>query len=270
MAEKPFFVVPHPLGTFAVVSNEVDGAFGSHLGQHAYRGLVWRTVDLTATQAWVVGDFGAARSVDFCALLGVNANSATRLRLNLGDTQAQVNAGGGSGLPYTSGAQLALSPGPFASLDSTFAWHWNLGETQTRRWWGINVTNHDQVFQAAKLVLGEKITVDTYYETEHDRGYDDTGSIAFTRLGVPEINAGIRMKTIRFRMGWLTESEIETKILPMIGRVGRSKPLLLCFDPEPTAYRSQRTYFGFLREVPRPRKRGFNRYEGEFDFISII
>lgn len=262
MAGKPFFVVPHALGT-VTSGNELTTNPASHLGEHYFAGLTWKSAG--NANLWARCNFGSAKEINFAGLLATNAVVATTARLRLGDTQAEVDGVA----DYDSTAQVIRTPA-ITDESGLYHWHWELPSLQTEQWARVDIGSHTGDFEAAMLVLGKKVQPATWYETEYDRGYTDLASLTINRFGVPDLTEGVQVRTLAFKMGWLTESEIETAILPMARNVGRSKPLFLCFDPDPTTYRQARTYFGFLQESPRPRKRGFNRFESQFEFVSII
>ena len=69
---------------------------------------------------------------------------------------------------------------------------------------------------------------------------------------------------------WLTEAEVEGDFAPLDELVGKTTPILTCFDPEATAYRQRRTFFGTLEDNPVITKIGFNRFEKQFQILSVF
>lgn len=264
MAGLPFFVVPHTLGAMAT-GNALSSNPVTHLGEHMYAGMTWKSSG--ASGVWARWNFGSALPVNYAGLLAANATASTTARLRLGDNQTEVDGTA----DYDSSAQAIRNPsGTPADINGLYHWHWELPSLQTKQWGRLDIGSHSGDFEASMLVLGEKITVSRYYETPYERGYEDLGAMSLNRFGVPDVTDGVNLRVIQFTLGWMTEDEIETKILPMIGSRGRRKPLLLCFDPEESTYRQGRTYFGFMREGLRPRKVRFNQFESQFEFLSII
>jgi hypothetical protein len=98
----------------------------------------------------------------------------------------------------------------------------------------------------------------------------DLGSLTFSRNGVPAIQDGAKLRATSFRLGWLSEAEMEETFSPIDEAIGKTSPLFLCFDPEPNTYRQRRTFFGYAEEQPEYQRQGFNRYSRDFRFLSLF
>lgn len=263
MAEKPFFVVPRP---FAAVTsgNELAARPASHLGEFFYRGMVWESSD--ATDLWVLVDLGLETMVDFIGMMGANALSGTDIRVRLGTTQAEAEGGAAA---YDSGAVDFISPA-ITREDERYHSHTELGSPVLTRWVRIDISGHTGAFLASMLVVGKKVEPVHYYEGQWAREVRDLGGVTFSRHGVPGVSEGSKLRGISFRLAWLTEDEMEETFSPIDERVGKTAPLFLAFDPEATIYRQRRTFFGFMEEQAIYTKRGYDRFEREFRFLSLF
>ena len=263
MADKPFFVAPLALGTITT-GNELTNRPASHLGETLYRGMVWQSSG--NSNLWVRGDFGAAQDIDFVGLLGTNAQSGTTLRVRLGDSQAEVDGTA----DYDSTAVSLISPTPATVPTQGYHSHLELPSVQSKRWWRIDIGSHTGDFSASVLVLGKKVSPASYYEGQWQRSVRDLGGVTFSRNGVPGVTEGEKLRAAVWKMSWLTEQEMEEDFAPLDEAIGKSSPLYVCFDPAATSYRQARTYFGLAEDNPALTKLGYQRFEKQFQIISLF
>jgi hypothetical protein len=262
VAKKPFFVIPTPLET-VTAGNELAARPASHLGEFFYRGMVWETSD--NTNLWARCDLGAAQDIDFVGVLAANATPSTTIRIRLGDSQAAVDGTA----DYDSGALPFIDPA-ITRKDGLYHSHHELPSVQTNSWLRIDIGSHSGTFSASMLVAGKKLEPTQYYETQWERSVRDLGAITFSRNGVPGLSIGSKLRAIQYTLAWITEAEMEEMFSPMDEEVGRTSPLFLAFDPEATEYRQRRTFFGFNEDQPSLTKRGYNRFERSFQFLSLF
>ena len=264
MPSLPFVVVPTPLGTITT-GNEITAKPASHLNEFIDIGMTWKSNG--NTNLWVRGDFGSAKSVNFVQMQAANAIPATTIRIRLGDTQAEVDGTA----DYDSGVQPFISPS-FTSDDGLYHSHWEIPSVQSERWWRIDIGSHTGDFEAANLILGLKQTPSRYYSAGFERGVLDQADFIHGRWGVNESSGGILMRSLRFELGWLTEAEEMTMFEPLIKKLGKRNPALWCFDPEATAYRQAKTYFGTLKDDAASVGGKFKpgTYAREFTIHSLI
>jgi hypothetical protein len=260
---KPIFVVPLSLGTIAT-GNATASHPATHLGRPESIGLTWRTSG--SGNAWVRGDFGSAKEVDFCALVSANATSSTTIRLRLGDSQAEVDGSA----DYDSSPMTFINPS-ITRTDGLYHSHHELPSTYTKRWWRVDIGSHSGDFEGATLVLGKRIEPARFYNRDFEYGTKDLGALEFTRWGVPDMQPGAKLRTLEFMLEWLTEAELEASFRPMAEALGETGIVYCCFDPEATAYRQARTYMGKfgkpLVAKGRPKPRTFGQ---DFVIHSII
>lgn len=267
---KPFFVLPLDLGTIAT-GNEASGFPVTHLNRPRDVGLVWKTSG--ATNVWARGNLGSTQTIDFCGLLQTNAVAGTSLRLRLGTSQAEVDGTA----PYDSGV-VAL-PGyedvtltSLSTLLSTIKHgHLELDTPVNASWWRIDISGHTGDFQAATLVLGEKIEPAYFYDTDFEFGLQPLGSLDFTRLGVADIEPGVNFRTVNFTLSWMTEAEYETTFRPLIEGLGNTGVVYCCFGPAGNVYRQGRTYLGVMKKPPFAKglmKAGF--FSSDWQILSVI
>ncbi|MDQ4421490.1 hypothetical protein OOT33_13765 [Sphingobium sp. DEHP117] len=264
MPQLPFVVVPTPLGTITT-GNEISAKPAAHLNEFVDIGMTWKSNG--NTNLWVRGNFGSAKPVDFVQMQAANAISATTIRIRLGDTQAEVDGTA----DYDSSAQPFISPS-ITSDDGLYHSHWSLPSVQTKQWWRIDIGSHTGDFEAANLILGQKVTPSRYYSAGFEMGVEDQGEIDFGRWGVADQTSGVILRTLKFDLEWLTEAEEMTMFAPLMKKLGTRNPALWCFDPESTVYRQAKTYFGVVRTNPfavgGQSKPG--TYSRSFSILSLI
>jgi len=242
MAEKPFFVRPLPFDV-TTIGNETPGAPAKHLAQFKHSGMIWRSSG--NGNLYAEGDFGTTKDVDFCALTATNATSSATIRLRLSPSFAGLT----QNPHYDSGPQTIRSPA-ITRDDGLYHSHLELPQTESRRCWRIDIAGQSGNFEASALVLGKKVTADSFYSAEYGFGAEDLGDIELSRFGVPEEQPGLIYRRLDFTMDWLDLDYFETYFRPLIERLGKREVVYCCFDPEATVYRQSRTYMGWLREDP--------------------
>ncbi|WP_334656713.1 hypothetical protein [Sphingomonas panaciterrae] len=262
MAGLPFVVVPQALAQITC-GNERAEAPAGHLGEFLYRGMVWRSNG--PGSLWVTFQRNATEPFDFVGILGASARPGTTLRVRVGGS-----AGATTSAPdYDSGALPFISPA-ITRRDGLYHAHHELGAARGSQWVRIDIGGHTGDFEASMLVIGLKRQVARYYETSWRTGVRDLGSITIGRNGVPGISLGTKLRTLEYTLGWVSEEEAETMLAPLDELLGRTTPCLTCFDPEPTAYRQRRTFFGWNEEQPSIGKVAWNRYERAFQVLSLF
>ena len=260
---KPFFVLPLDLGEM-ITGNAALGYPVFHLDRRNAIGLTWKTSD--NTNVWARGDFGSAKPINFCAMIAANALPGTLIRLRLGTTQAEVDGSA----PYDSIAAAFISPS-ITREDGLYHSHLEIGSVQTYRWWRIDITGHTGAFQAADLILGQKIEPTYFYNYDFEYGIEDLGSMEIGRFGVFNEDPGLIFRTIDFTLAWQSEAEWEASFRPMLEKLGRRGIVYLAFDPEPNTYRQARTYLGIMRKPPFAKGARQNRaFSQDFQIVSMI
>lgn len=263
MADKPFFVRPVPLGT-VTTGNERAARPATHLGEFLFRGMRWQSDG--NSNLWLKCDLGAARDIDFVAVMAANALPDTTIRIRLDDDESGVSSGSAD---YDSTALPFIDPA-ITRADGRYHSHHELPAVQSRCWLRIDIGGHTGDFSAAMLVIGKRLTPTRYYETRWERAVRDLGGVTFGRNGVPGVSRGARLRAIQFRLAWVTEQEMEELFSPLDEATGKTDPLYLCFDPAATTMRQRRTFFGFNEEQPALMKQGFDRFERSFQFLSLF
>lgn len=173
---------------------------------------------------------------------------------------SSTNATTGSAVVW--GAEMSTTPPTYDSLfqpfispsitsdDGLYHSHWSLPSVQTKQWWRIDIGSHTGDFEAADLILGQKVTPARYYSAGFEMGVQDQGEVDFGRWGVTGQTSGLILRTLKFDLEWLTEAEEMTMFAPLMKKLGTRNPALWCFDPEPTTYRQAKTYFGVVKDNP--------------------
>lgn len=256
MAGIPFFVRPLPFAVSSV-GNERSDRPASNLGEFQYTGMVWRSNG--AASLTFRATLSAATTCDFVGLLNTNAITAT-------DWQV-VARNAGATIVFDSGVIDLISPA--VTGRDFYQGHCEFPAASVLTV-DITITSHTGDFEAAFLVIGKKVSGARYYETQWESGPEDLSSITISRNGVPEIAAGSMLRSKAFTLGWISEAEYEGQFQPLMQTLGKTSPVYLCFDPEPTTYRQARTYFGYMRDTRRFKKAGFNRFEKSFELLSKI
>lgn len=261
---KPIFVRPRDLG--AVVCGNAKGGHGvQHLNRPGDPGLTWKTNG--NSNLWARGDFGSSIPIDFCSLVSANAQPGTQIRLRLGATQAEVDGGSA---PYDSGVQPFINPA-VTREDGLYHSHHELPAPVTARWWRIDITDHAGSFEAAALVIGQKIELKRFYNLDFEYGAEDMGDIELTANLVADEEPGAILRTLEFTLDWVSEDEFHGVIQPLIEALGKRRIIYACFDPQPTAYRQAKTYMGRFEKPPYATGRKKPRtLSQEVKIISLI
>lgn len=263
MADLPIFVNPLALGT-VTSGNARTGHEGANLGRHKAPSLTWKSNG--TSNLWVRGDFGTVQDVNFCSILSANALSSTTFRLRLGDSQAEVDGTA----DYDSGTQTIINP-TITRSDGLYHSFWQLPSLQTKRWWRIDIGSHSGDFEASMLVLGKSLSPTRFYDFDFERGTEDRGAAEFTRTGVWDEEPGVILRTLDMTFSWLTEADWESGFGPLAETVGTTQPIYCCYDPSPTIYRQNRTYFGRFKKAPfATGKRKPGTFGGDFQILSVF
>lgn len=264
--QKPFAVIPLDLGTIAT-GNEKSNRLASHVNEFKNPGMVWESTG--ASSVWIRGDFGSAQEVDFIALLGTNATATTTFRLRLGDDQTEVDGTA----DYDSGAELIINPA-ITTTDGIYHSHFELPSTQTERWWRIDIGSHTGDFRCMAVVLGKRVNFADFYNGDGgvEFGFQDLSDLSLGGYGVSEEVEGIMLRTLRMNFGWMSEADRFSNFSPLVKALGKRGVAHWCFDPEATTKRQDKTYFGWLTELPSFRPSTFkqDRWQAPFNITSMI
>lgn len=235
MPTLPFCVVPTPFTVFSDGGHADSGKPSSHLAEFDTIGMTWKT-SATGPHT-IIGDFGSAKPVNYLSVVSANANSSATVTLRMGTTTSATN--------YSSGAQTFISPS-ITRADGLYSSHFELPSLQTYQYFAIDIANQN-AFEAAAIVIGQKVTPANYYSPGFEYGVEDLGDIDVGRYGVIDETPGRIMRKLNFRLGWMSESDFETKFRPLVETLGKRRVALWCLDPTANVYRQARTYFGWIR-----------------------
>jgi hypothetical protein len=239
--EKPLFVIPADLGTIAT-GNQRTEAQALHLNLHRSPGLVWRSNG--NSNLWARGQMAASTLISFASVLAANAQPGTTIRLRLGTSQAEVDGGSA---PYDSGAVAFISPA--VTRDGGLYHSHQRFSPISATWWRIDIGSHTGDFEAMSLVLGEAVQAERYYDRGFEFGNDDLGDVDYSRWGVVSETDGFVMRTLSFKLAWISEAAFEGQFRRIMNLTKRT-PVFICFDPEATTYRQDKTYFGRFGQPP--------------------
>ncbi len=266
MIQKPIFVRPYPIPTATnfATGNERTNRLASHLSYPKYPGLVWQSNG--NTNLWVRGRLSTTLPMDFVSMVQANALPGTTIRVRLGVTQAEVDGTA----PYDSGTLPFISPS-VTRESGRYHSHLELPSIVNARWWRIDIAGHTGDFEAATIVFGQKIVPNRYYDTGFEFGIDDLTNIDWSATGIVTEEPGFIQRTLAFRLGWLNAAEYQASFRPLIERTGKSGIVYCCFDPEANAARQDKTYLGWLRQMPSATQvKRTETYAVEFAIRSMI
>lgn len=279
---KPFMVLP--LAPVALASgNEKASRPLSHAFEFKNPGMVWETTG--ASGIYARGDLGSARDIDFLALLATNAVAGATFRLRLGTSQAEVDGTA----PYDSGTlPIHTIAGSGASLVLDFASetyyanelpalahsHLEIAPARSFRWFRIDIGGHSGDFRCMDVIIGKKMEFADFYNGADGLAYgsEDLGEIRLGNYGVAEELDGILLRTLDMNFGWMSDANRKSMFQPMVKGLGLRGAVYVCVDPEPTVDRNDKTYFGWLRELPffKPSTWKQDRWSAPFRIRSMI
>jgi hypothetical protein len=261
MAGIPFFVLPLAF-TINAVGNQATTNPATNLAEFLYAGMTWKTT--SAASCYVIVDLGAVQPIDFVGLLQTNAGSADTWIVT-----ADATLSGITGTPsYSSGSLPIISP--TVTGRSGYNSHLELSSRISVRYIKVSMTIAGAYLETPFLVIGKKVAPARYYEPEWESGPDDQSIFAISRQGVPDIAPGRMLRRAAFTLSWMTEDEMESQIYPLLLAAGKTNPVFCCFDPAATIYRQNRTFFGWLTDTSKPKRKAFNRFEKSFEVQSLI
>ena len=258
----PFAVVPTPFTVFN--SSEIASRPASHLAEFDSIGMIWRS-EAGDNNHFVYGDFGSAQEIDFVSLVHANAVSGTTWRFLLGNASSLASP------TYSTAYGPFINPS-ITRADGLYSSHHEF-TAASGRYFLFQVTNSGP-FEAAKLIIGKKVTPATFYTPGWGQGVEDMGDVDVGRYGIADETPGRILRSLQMRLGWLSESDFETKFRALVEKLGKRRPALWCLDPTANAYRQARTYYGWLRNRPVTLHTANTpdgpRFEQEFDILSMI
>lgn len=241
---QPFAVRPLDVDPASIATgNEKAERPAANLSRLRHIGMTWQTDG--AGSAWVRGQLAAAAGIDFVSMINASALPGTTIRVRLGTSQGEVDGAA----PYDSGALPFISPATTRE-SGLYHSHLELPAVQTTSWFRIDIGGHTGDFEAAGLVMGRKIQPARFYDRDFEFGIEDLGSLDISRNGVSGETPGLVLRTLLFRLSWVTKAEFETEFRPMIEALATRKPSFWCFNPEPTVYRQNETFFGYFGRPP--------------------
>lgn len=236
--EKPFLVLPLALSNITT-GNAKTNRPATHLGLPQYSGMRWESTG--NTNLWVRGQFTGTQAVNFMSLMAANALPGTTIRLRLGTTQAQVDGTA----PYDSGDLTLISPAR-TRADGRYHSHLEIPTIQNASWWRIDIGGHTGDFSASALIMGEKRNPARFYNRDRAIGFEDLGALEIARNGVVAETPGVVLRTLAFRMQWISNEEWFSTWAPIAATKGKRQLVFIAFDPEATERRQDLSFLGFL------------------------
>lgn len=255
---KPFAVLPLALSNLSTGNAKTNRPV-THLAQ-PHPGMRWESSG--ASNVWARGQFNGTQAVDFVSLMAANALPGTTIRVRLGTSQAQVDGSA----PYDSGAVAFISPS--RTEDSgLYHSHLELPSVVNASWWRIDIGGHTGDFSAAAPVFGLKREPAHFYNRDREFGFEDLGGFEISRNGVLADTPGLVLKTLLFRLAWVSTEEwyLLWEPLGVRNSDGSKRQIYWCFNPEATVRRQAQTYLGYMARDP------FNRGNdvGTFNTIDV-
>lgn len=255
--QKPFCVLPLALRD-PVSGNARSNRGVTHLALPQYPGMRWQTQG--ANNVWARGRFDAVSAVNFMSLMAANAQPGTTIRLRLGTSQAEVDGVA----PYDSGAQTFITPAR-TRADGLYHSHLEMPSVVNASWWRIDIGNHTGDFSASALILGSKRTPAQFYNRDREIGFEDLGGLEIGRNGVVAETSGAVLRSLLFRLQWVSDEEFWTLWAPLMEAKGKRQIVFWCFDPAATARRQHKTFLGFFARDLLKRGNDFPK-DNQMDF----
>jgi len=237
---KPFAVLPLALSNIAT-GNAKSNRSANHIALPQFPGMRWESDG--DSNLWVRGQFDGTQPVDFVSLMGANAQVGTTIRVRLGTTQAEVDGTA----PYDSTALTLIDPAR-TEASGLYHSHLELPSAVEARWWRIDIGGHTGDFSALALIFGEKREPSNFYNRDREVGFEDLGSLEIARNGVVSDTPGTVLRTLLFRLAWVSETEFYEKWSDLGQRNadGSKRVVFWAFNPEPTVRRQAQTFLGFM------------------------
>lgn len=229
--------------TSVSASSTASGFAASNMGLD-YMGLVWRSATGSATRSVTI-DLGSDKAVDSIALFGLaGALSSWDWAVDLA-TAAQ---GAFSGAYWSGSAEdlLAGSAMPTSGLGKAL-WQAPAGAPASARYVRLNFSNlGGAAVEVARIAVGARIQLDRNFRFGAAFGVRPLGSAEFSARGVLLRRRGKKLRGVGVSFGHVHRDEVESKVQPLLERVGNDTPIVLVTDPAADAQRQSRMFIGFL------------------------
>lgn len=240
---KPFAVLPERLTNISGGNARANRSI-AHLAQHKYVGMLWESAgssNLHAMGQFQDGDV----PIDFASMMSANAGPSTTIRVRLGSSSSAVS---GSGAAYDSGALPFINPA-ITRADGRYHSHLELDTPVTASWWRVDIGGHTGDFSACMQILGLKREPARFQNRDREIGFEDLGSVAFSRNGVLSDTRGSVLRKLLFRLQWVSDAEFWTQWYELGLRHddATARMIYWCLAPHEHEYRQNNTFLGTMR-----------------------
>lgn len=201
--------------------------------------------------AYVVVDLGAARAVDFVALIAHNASASGTWRVRGATSEANLTAS--PGYDSTAGVDLWPSSGkPDADVQHSFL---RLGSAQTYRWWRVDVAdagNADGYFQLGRLMIAGAWAPSVNYSFGAGIGWLDPSPVDQGVAGhlFPLEREKHRVFTLPFQ--FQTKADCLDGAYELQRKRGASKDVFVVLDSAETTYLHTAMVHGLMAGTAAP------------------
>lgn len=221
-------------------------------------GKVYRTSDLSAQIAF---DLGAAKAVNFCAIIAHNGSASGTVTIKAGTTSDVTDYNSGA-LPLITGTDLGYSKNAFADV---FA-------AQTYRYWRLEFsdpTNAAGYLQIGRVYLSNAFTPETNIDYELEEGFTDLSRNARTLNGGVVSVERDPYRFAQFEMNFLSKAEVFGSLYDFDRLRGKKKDVVFVPDMDETTYFQCRLIYGIFQEMNPIISRAFRLYRKRYRIEEI-
>lgn len=224
---------------------------------------------LSPGSAYFTVDFGAATTVDFCALGYTNATFAATWRVRAAATEAGL-----TGAPSYDSGSISLWPasglGDWAYVHGLL----DIGVDKTFRWWRIDIAdagNPAGYFQAGRLILANAWRPRGILNSEGaEFGWQDSSEWSQSRGGQTYVDGRPRARSFSFGLSNIDDTEMFPNAFWLDRTRGRVKDVIFSLDPAHATLAQDWTIIGLMSELSPARTLQKNRWAKRYQIEELL
>lgn len=135
--------------------------------------------------------------------------------------------------------------------------------------WRLRITGRaSMVFEAGRLIVGDA------FRPEKSLGFGlqpettDGGAVRRAAKGARYVDAGPVRPAFTLDFGVVTDDDLKSYLWPLLNRLGQSRPLFFCADPDDVSARELMSIYGLLGR-PRPQQHQPLRWRAKLKITGL-
>ena len=124
--------------------------------------------------------------------------------------------------------------------------------------------------ELGRLILGAAYQPTRNYKYNATYGHRDYSDVYRAPSGSVSIRRGAIVPFVKYSIQFTKERELRANVIEMQRRIGGSREILVCLDPDDDGYRIQRMYYGLMGQVSQAVHQQFGLFEAGFEVEGIV